>query len=117
MKTKSENTPEQAAKPGCVKRLVRDLTGISDRKRSKIIRMIERLEEELDDNDLVVFCGNCNDEAYLMHRETGIWLGTVGNCSVFMGGDLPINRLPNGIEYSRDLSPTSGDFANAKSQP
>lgn len=99
---------------GSVQRLVRELTGITPRKRDKILRMVERLEDELDDSGLVLFCGGTNDYALLVHRETGIQLGFVGNYEVFMGGDLPVNTLPNGIQYSRDVSSTSGDFANSE---
>lgn len=93
--------------------LVRDLTGITLRKREKILRMINQLEDELDDHGLILFGGGSNDGAILMHLETGIVLGHVSNYGVFMGGDLPLKWTADGIEYSRDLSPTSGDFANA----
>lgn len=111
-----QTPPKQPSPPRRQERLVRDLTGITPRKRDKILRMIEKLEDELDDNGLVMFGGNCNDNAILLHRETGIVLGHVANYGVFMGGDLPLDFAASGIEYSRDLSPTSGDFANAQSE-
>lgn len=106
--------PTQNVTPVALDRLVRDLTGIAPRKRDKILRMIEKLEDELDDAGLVMFSGGSRDGAILLHRETGISIGYVGNYGVFMGGDLPLRYLPNGIEYSSDLSPSAGDFANVK---
>jgi hypothetical protein len=106
---------KQNADGGSMMRLVRDLTGLTPRKRDKILRMIDQLEDELDNSGLVMFSGNCTDQAILMHRETGIVLGRVDNLGVFLGGDIPTHQTADGIEYSYDISPTSGDFANAGS--
>ena len=75
--------------------------------------MIVNLEDALDENGLVLFSGNCTDSAILLHKKTGIALGHVHGLGVFMGGDLPLRYSADGIEYSRDISPTSGDFVNA----
>jgi hypothetical protein len=110
-------TSTHAATPVDLNRLVRDLTGLTSRKRDKILRMIDKLEEELDDNGLVLFGGGSSDGAILLHRDTGVVLGHVSNYGVFMGGDLPLSWTADGIEYSRDLSPTSGNFANVPALP
>lgn len=110
----TKNIAEQRTSSHWEQRLVSDLTGLNPRKRDKILRMIEKLETELCENGLVVFGGGCNDNAILLDRETGIVLGHVANYGVFMGGCLPLTWTSDEIEYSRDLSPTSGDFANVK---
>jgi hypothetical protein len=107
MKTTIENTPGS----DCQERLVRDLTGITPRKRGKILRMMERLQEELADNGMIVFCGGCNDDAILVHEETGISLGVAHGYGVWMGGDWD-ERYHHGLSYNPNVSRTAGNFAN-----
>ena len=113
MNAQTINDTDNPLKAGCEKRLVRDLTGITPRKRDKILRMMERLQEELADNGMIVFCGGCNDDAILVHEETGISLGDASGYGVWMGGDWN-EKYYKGVTYNPDVSRTAGNFANSK---
>ena len=110
---KSQNTDGAPDSAVALPRLVRDLTGVAPRKRDKILRMMERLQEELADNGLVVFCGGGLDDALLVHEETGIYLGAAQGCGVWMGGDWSERQSAGGVTYNPDVSPTAGNFANS----
>ena len=86
-----------------------ELTKVSKVKCRKILRMIAKLEEELNQNGLVLFSGFSQDDAILFHRETGIQLGHVGNFGVFMGGDASVYRH-DGVAFSPEISPSAGNF-------
>ena len=91
-------------------KVIRELTDVTPRELAKILRMMEELQNALYDLGCGVFCGGCNDDAVLVHEETGIKLGGVHGYGVWMGGDWNEKQSVLGIDYNEDVSSTAGNF-------